>query len=84
MRPMAYCREQYLPIQQPPIRPGLSPMGFYQDIKAGSSSWMGTGDAIDSVRRQYSLIGGVQKDVTDQVSGLVYLLTMPGVYIKHR
>ena len=82
MRPMAYCREHYLPIQLPPIRPGLSPMGFYQDLKAGSSSWMGTVNAIDSVYRQYSLIGRVLRDVADQVSSLVSLLQCLGFTIN--
>ena len=36
------CRsEQHLPLQLPPIRPGFSPMGLNQDLKAGRSSRTG-------------------------------------------
>ena len=45
---------QVLPVQLSPFRPGLSPMGLYQDLKANSSSRSGAGDTDDSLHRQHS------------------------------
>ena len=45
---------QVLPVQLSPFRPGLSPMGLYQDLKANSSSRSGAEDMVDSLHRRHS------------------------------
>ena len=42
------------PIQLPPIRPGLSPMGLYQDPEAGNTSQMGAGNTVGGIHRRHS------------------------------
>ena len=53
-------RKQGLPVQLSPIRPGLSPMGLYQDSEADSSSRTGVGDTVGGRHRRYSPNGGDQ------------------------
>ena len=45
---------QVLPVQLPPIWPGLSHMGLHQDLKADGSSRSGTEDTVDSLHRRHS------------------------------
>ena len=47
-------QQQVLPIQLPPLRPGLSPMGLYQDPEADSSSRTRAGDTVGGIHRQHS------------------------------
>ena len=67
--PMLCSRELYLPFQLPPIRPGLSPLGLYQHLKAGSSSQKGTKVAVDIL-----LLVDPEEKAQDHASSLFYLL----------
>ena len=80
---MLCSREQQLPLQLPPIRPGFSPMGLYQDLKASSSSQMGVRDAVDSIQYidDILLLAESKEKAGDQTSGLVYLLECLGFTI---
>ena len=42
-------QRQLIPIQLPPLWPGLSPMGLYQNPEADSSSRMGAGDTVGGI-----------------------------------
>ena len=52
--PMLPIQEQAISVQLSPLRPGLSPLGLYQDPEADSSSRTGAGDADDSLYRRYT------------------------------
>ena len=52
--PVLPIRKQSIPLQLPPIRSGLSPMGLYQDPKADSSSRTGAGDTVGGIHRRHS------------------------------
>ena len=62
--PVFHSRQQDLPIHLSPIRPSLSTMGLYQDLKAGCSSRTGAGDTNDNLHRRYSPDGGVRGENT--------------------
>ena len=47
-------QQQVLPIQLSPLRPGLSPMGLYQDPEADSSSRTRAGDTVGGIHRRHS------------------------------
>ena len=49
--PLLPIQQEVLPIQLSPLRPGLSPMGLYQDPEANSSSWMRAGDTVGGIHR---------------------------------
>ena len=70
---------QILPVQLSPFRPGLSPMGLYQDLKADSSSRSGAGDTVDS---HILLIAETEEKARDQASGLIYLLQCLGFTVN--
>ena len=50
----ASSQGQVLPVQLSPLWPGLSPMGLYRDLGAGSNSRSGAGDTDGCLHRQHS------------------------------
>ena len=47
-------QRKLIPIQLPPLPPGLSPMGLYQDPEANSSSRTRAGDTVGGIHRRHS------------------------------
>ena len=73
---------QVLPVQLSPFRPGLSPMGLYQDLKADSSSRSGAGDMVDSLHR-HSPDGRNRGESQRSSIGSDIPTTVPRFHCKH-
>ena len=80
---MLPVHRQVLPVQLSPFRPGLSPMGLYQDPEADSSSRMRAGDTDDSLRRRYSPVGRDQGESQRSSVWPAVSVTVPGFHSKH-
>ena len=74
---------QVLPVQLSPFRPGLSPMGLYQDLKADSSSRSGAGDTVDRLHRRHSPDGRNQGESQRSSIGSDIPTTVHMFHCKH-
>ena len=75
-------QQQVLPIQLPPLRPGLSPMGLYQDPEADSSSRLRAGDTVGGIHRRHSPDGRDQGEGQGPCVGPDISFSMPRIHYK--
>ena len=68
----------------PPLRPGVSAMGLYQDPEADSSSRARAGDADRCLHRRHSPHGRVSGESERPGIRVRTPSTMPGLYDKSR
>ena len=76
-------RGQILPVQLSPLRPGLSPMGLYQDPEAGSSSRSGVRNTDGCLHRRHSPDGRDQGESQRSSVRPDISVTVPGFHSKH-